>query len=104
MPFLAGATRSTYGSQVVDTWLARRQLHVTVVGRFDDSALLKCFAQRALGVVAAATSMESDVLRQYGLVLLGRASEATQSLFIIRPRRQRIHPLVLEIEQAALHA
>jgi len=56
------------------------------------------------------TSMESDVLRQYGLVLLvllvllGRASEATQSLFIIRPRRQRIHPLVLEIEQAALHA
>jgi LysR family transcriptional activator of nhaA len=103
-PFLAGATRSTYGSQVVDTWLAQRQLHVTVVGRFDDSALLKCFAQRGLGVISAPTSIEGDLLKQYGLVLLGRAIEATQSLFIIRPRRQRIHPLVLEIEQAAQHA
>ncbi len=102
-PFLAGATRSTYGSQVVDTWLAQRQLHVTVVGRFDDSALLKCFAQRGLGVIAAPTSIEVDILRQYGLVLLGRAVEATQSLFVIRPRRQRVHPLVLEIEQAAHH-
>lgn len=103
-PFLAGATRSTYGSQVVDTWLAQRQLHVTVVGRFDDSALLKCFAQRGLGVVAAPTSIEAELLKQYGLVLLGRADDATQSLFIIRPKRQRIHPLVLEIEQAAQHA
>lgn len=103
-PFLAGATRSTYGSQVVDTWLAQHQLHVTVVGRFDDSALLKCFAQRGLGVISVPTSIESELLKQYGLVLLGRAHDATHTLFIIRPRRQRIHPLVLEIEQAAQHA
>jgi len=100
-PFLAGTTKSTYGSQVVDTWLAQRGIRVTVVGRFDDSALLKCFAQRGLGVIAAPSAIEREIMQQYGLALLGRASEATQSLFLIRPKRQRMHPLVREIEQAA---
>lgn len=98
-PLLYAAAESA-ASQALEAWLAQHEIQPTMAGRFDDSALMKGFAQRGLGVVTAPTSIERAVARQYQLKVLGRSEELRQPLFLIRPKRERPHPLVAEIEQA----
>ncbi len=85
-------------AQALEIWLAQHDLQPTVAGRFNDSALMKGFAHRGLGVVVAPTSIERAVAEQYQLKVLGRSEEVRQPLFLIRPRRERPHPLIAEIE------
>jgi LysR family transcriptional regulator, transcriptional activator of nhaA len=97
-PFLAGSSPSSLVGQALEAWFARQDVRPHVVGRIDDSALLNGFAQRGLGVVAVPTSIEADVARQYGLRLVGRTEDLRQSVFLIRSRGRRPHPLVAELE------
>jgi LysR family transcriptional activator of nhaA len=97
-PFLAGSSPSSLVGQALEAWFARQDVRPHVVGRIDDSALLNGFAQRGLGVVAVPTSIEADVGRQYGLRLVGRTEDLRQSVFLIRARGRRPHPLVAELE------
>lgn len=97
-PFLAGSPPSSLLGQALGAWFARHGLRPHVVGRVEDSALLVGFAQRGLGVVAAPTSIERDVMERYGLEPLGRTSELRQSVFLIRARGRRPNALVAELE------
>ena len=96
-PFLAGSAPSSLLGQALEAWFARHALRPHVAGRVEDSALLKGFAQRGLGVVAVPTSIEKEVMRQYALRVVGRTAEVTQSVFLIRARGRRPHPLVAEL-------
>jgi LysR family transcriptional activator of nhaA len=69
------------------------------VGRIDDSALLEGFARRGFGIVAVPTTIAKDLARQHGLVVIGRTDEVRQSVFLIRARGRRPHPLVAELEE-----
>lgn len=98
-PYLSGASTSSLLNQAIEAWFARQDVRPHVVGRIDDSGLLKGFAQAGLGVAAVPTSIEKAVTRQYQLGLVGRIDEVRQSVFLIRTRTRRPHPLVAEIEQ-----
>lgn len=100
-PFLAGAEPSSLLGQALEAWFARNNIRPHVVGRVDDSALLKGFAQRGLGVVAVPTSIEAAVRAQYGLRVVGRAEDVSQQVFLIRARGRRPHPLIAELEVRA---
>ena len=97
-PFLAGSSPSSLPGQALEAWFARQDVRPHLVGRIDDSGLLKGFAQRGLGVIAVPTSIEADVARRYALRLVGRTDELRQSVFLIRSRGRRAHPLVAELE------
>jgi LysR family transcriptional activator of nhaA len=96
-PVLSGVSSSLLGQQL-DAWFARHDVRPHVVGRIDDSGLLKGFAQAGLGIAAVPASIEEAVMRHYELALVGRIDEVRQSLFLVRARTQRPHPLVAEIE------
>ena len=98
-PFLVGAAPSSLLGQAIEGWFARQNVRPTVVGRIEDSALLKGLAQEGLGFVAVPTSIEIEVMRQFGLALIGRTLEVRQSTFLIRSRGRRPHPLVAELEE-----
>jgi LysR family transcriptional activator of nhaA len=97
-PFLSGSTPSSLLGQALEAWFARHNVRPRVVGHVDDSALLKGFASNGLGFIAVPTSIERDVEQQYGLRALGSTTEVAQSVFVIRARGRRVHPLVAEIE------
>lgn len=97
-PYLAGSAPTSLLGQALEAWFVRHDVRPHVAGRIDDSALLKCFAQRGLGMAAVPTSIEHSVVRQYGLGLVGRIEEVRQSVYLIRVRSRRPHPLVAEIE------
>ena len=81
----------------IDAWLADRGLNPRVVARCDDSALMKVLAQRGLGVACVPTAIEDEVLRQYGLAVVGRAPELAEPLFLVEPSRRQANPLLAEV-------
>ena len=85
----------------IDAWLADRGLNPRVVARCDDSALMKVLAQRGLGVACVPTAIEDEVLRQYGLAVVGRAPELAEPLFLVEPSRRQANPLLAEIRPLA---
>jgi LysR family transcriptional activator of nhaA len=98
-PFLSGSSPMSLLGQAIEAWFARHGVRPHIVGRIDDSALLKGFAQRGLGVAAVPTSIEHAVMKQYQLALVGRIDDVRQSVFLIRVRGRRPHPLIAEIEE-----
>jgi LysR family transcriptional activator of nhaA len=88
-------------SIAIDAWLAERGVTPRVVARCDDSALIKVFAQRGLGIACVPTVIESDVAKQFGLRRVGRVPELSEPLYLIRPAGRHVHPLLQEIEADA---
>jgi LysR family transcriptional activator of nhaA len=99
-PLIAGSAESPL-SISIDAWLAERGVTPRVVARCDDSALIKVFAQRGLGIACVATVIESDVAKQFGLQRVGRVPKLSELLYLIRPAGRHVHPLLEEIEVAA---
>jgi LysR family transcriptional activator of nhaA len=101
-PFLASSSAASAHMQSLESWFTRLQVRPHIVGRIDDSALLKGLAQGGLGVAAVPTSIEEEVARQYRMKVLGRAPDLRLPIYLVRARGRRPHPLVAEIEQAAV--
>jgi len=99
-PLIARSVESPL-SIAIDAWLAERELTPRVVARCDDSALIKVFAQRGIGIAFVPTVIESDVATQFGLQRIGRVPELSELLYLIRPAGRHVHPLLEEIEAVA---
>lgn len=99
-PFLSSSSTHSVLSPALDAWFARHDIRPHIVGRIDDSALLKGFAHAGLGIAAVPTAIEREVASQYGLKVVGRTDEVKQALYLARARVRRPHPLVSELEIA----
>lgn len=97
-PYLAGTAHGSLLAQAIEAWFARIGVRPAVVGRVEDSALLKSFGQRGLGVIAVPATVEEEAMQQYRLGLVGRTTEVRQAIYLVRARQRRTHPLVAEIE------
>lgn len=82
-------------------WLERRALEPTIVGEFDDSALMSAFGQAGAGVFPVPQTTAQAVMRQYGVVELGQTSDIRERFFIISVERRLSHPAVLAVSEAA---
>ena len=85
----------------LDQWFEKNKLRPRVVGEFDDSALMKAFGQREMGVFISPTVIESEIETQYGAKAIGRTKEITEEFFAISVERRVSHPCVVAITQAA---
>ena len=56
----------------LDQWLDKNDIKPRIVAEFEDSALMKVFGSDGLGIFAAPTAVEAEVIAQYGVHLLGR--------------------------------
>lgn len=99
-PFLSSASTHSVLGPALDAWFARHDIHPHIVGRIDDSALLKGFAHSGLGIAAIPTAIERHVTAQYKLKVVGRTQEVRQALYLARARVRRPHPLVVELENS----
>jgi LysR family transcriptional activator of nhaA len=82
-------------------WLERRGIQPTVVGEFDDSALMSAFGQAGAGVFPVPLTTAQDVMRQYEVVELGRTLEIRERFFAISVERRLSHPAVVAVSEAA---
>lgn len=82
-------------------WLERKGVHPTIVGEFDDSALMSAFGQAGAGVFPAPLATAEAVMRQHDVVEVGQTPEIRERFFAISVERRISHPAVLAVSEAA---
>lgn len=87
--------------RALDEWLDRSGLSYSVVGEFEDSALLKVFGQAGLGVFPAPTIVADGVIQRYGVQALGEIPEVRERFYAITPERKIRQPVVEKLVRAA---
>jgi LysR family transcriptional activator of nhaA len=99
-PFLL-PTENTVLRRSLDQWFAQQDLRPVVVSEFEDSALLKAFGERGVGLFAAPAAIEAEIRRQYGVQVIGRTEDVRERFYAISVERRLKHPAVLAISEAA---
>jgi LysR family transcriptional activator of nhaA len=82
-------------------WLERKGLQSTIVGEFDDSALMSAFGQAGAGVFPVPLTTAPEVMRQYDVIELGQTLDIRERFFVISVERRLSHPAVLAVSEAA---
>lgn len=85
----------------IDRWLGDSRLSPRVVGEFDDSALMKVFAQAGAGFFPASAIISDEICARYGVVEVGRLDSVRETVWLISTERRIQHPEVRAVLQAA---
>ncbi len=78
-------------------WFATKEIRPTVMGEFEDSALLKVFGQAGVGLFAVPTAIEKPVQQQYGVSMIGRLASVRERFYAICLERKLKHPALVSI-------
>lgn len=85
----------------IDRWLGESRLSPRIVGEFDDSALMKVFAQAGAGYFPASAIISDEICARYGVVEVGRLEEVREAVWLISTERRIQHPEVRAVLKAA---
>jgi LysR family transcriptional activator of nhaA len=99
-PFLLPTDRSP-NRRVLDTWFLQQGITPRIVGEFDDSALVKSFVQGGVGVFAAPSAIESEIVKQFSVQVVGRTDGMHARFYVLSMERKVRHPAVLAIIERA---
>jgi LysR family transcriptional activator of nhaA len=79
----------------------RHAIEPRVVAEFEDGALLKVFGGDGVGIFTAPTVVEREVIRQYGVSLIGRTQQVKERFYAISGERRLKNAAVVAICDAA---
>ncbi len=99
-PFLLQG-KNTAVRQRLTAWLDENKILPNVIAEFDDSALMKSFGQEGYGIFTAPTLIESTIVSQYHVEVIGRTNDFKEHYYVISPERKLKHPAILDIVNAA---
>jgi LysR family transcriptional activator of nhaA len=85
----------------LDQWFNLLGIKPVIVGEFDDSALIKVLGQEGHGVFVSPKVIESEVLRQYQVQVVGHTDAVKERYYAISIERVIKHPAVVAITDAA---
>lgn len=99
-PMLLPSETTIVRSQLLQ-WFSKNRIHPRVVGEFDDSALMKAFANAGKGIMIVPTPIREEVTQQLGLVSLGDSDEIENNYYAISIERKISHTAIEKITTAA---
>jgi LysR family transcriptional regulator, transcriptional activator of nhaA len=99
-PFLVPTIGKTL-RRTLDQYFEQQGLRPRIVAELDDSALLTTFGQAGAGLFVAPSVLEKEVMRQFGVTVVGRLDEVRERYFAISVERRLKHPAVIAISEAA---
>ncbi|MDX9886528.1 LysR family transcriptional regulator [Thauera sp.] len=82
-------------------WFETQRVRPSIVAEFDDSALMKAFAQSGTGAFVAPTTIADTVCHQYGLEAVGEIAEVSSEVYAITTERRLSHPAMQAIRERA---
>jgi LysR family transcriptional regulator, transcriptional activator of nhaA len=94
-------TDDTAIRRALDQWLDRNDVRPSVVGEFEDYALLREFARAGAGLAPVPAVLETQFRRQYGLSPVGVARGVRAEFYAISVERKIKHPALLAISDTA---
>lgn len=99
-PFLL-PTENTSLRRILNQWFASKRIRPTVIAEFEDSELLKEYAEDGGGLFAASTVIEEHTLQHYRVKVLGELESTRMRYYAISPERRVTNPAVTAIIEAA---
>ncbi len=99
-PFILPGARSTV-RRSLEQWFSAQSIRPQVVAEFDDSALAKDFGRQGMGIFAAPSVIEAEVVKDFGVRVVGRAEDVRQHFYALSVVRKIRHPSVVAICAAA---
>jgi LysR family transcriptional regulator, transcriptional activator of nhaA len=87
--------------RALNQWFDEIEITPDVVAEFEDSALMKVFGSDGLGIFTAPSVVEAEVVRQYGVQVVGRTESVLERFYAISIERKLRNPAVVAITQAA---
>jgi LysR family transcriptional regulator, transcriptional activator of nhaA len=87
--------------RALDQWFQAQGLRPTIVGEFDDTALMNIFGEDGSGLFAAPTVLEQELRRLYRVQVIGRAESLRQRFYAVSVERRLKHPAVVAICESA---
>lgn len=87
--------------RALEDWFEVTGIRPSVVGEFEDTALLNVFGQAGDGLFAAPDPIEKEIVRQHGVRLVGRVPSIREQYYAISAERKLRHPAVVAISEAA---
>jgi LysR family transcriptional activator of nhaA len=100
VPFVLPGSDSTL-RRALNDWFASHDIRPLVIAELDDAALAKIFGEAGLGVFVAPDLIRKEVLKRYGVQVVGRTKEIGQRVYAISLERKIRHPAVAAICEAA---
>jgi LysR family transcriptional activator of nhaA len=85
----------------IDRWLGEARIHPRIVGEFDDSALMKVFAEAGEGYFPAPAIISDEICARYGVIEVGRLNDVLETFWLISTERRIQHPEVRAVLDAA---
>lgn len=83
------------------SWFEQENTTPNIVAEFDDSALMKYFGQSGHGIFSTPSMIESHVIKQYDVAVIGRTEAIKERFYAISPERKMKHPGVKLLAEAA---
>ncbi len=99
-PFLLPSS-GTVLRKSLDQWLDENDISVSIVGEFDDSALIKVFGEAGRGLFAVPSVIADDVKRFHQVKILGRIPQIREKFYAITMERKIKNPAAIAICQSA---
>jgi len=99
-PFLL-PTHNTTVRRSLDQWFDSEKIRPMIIAEFEDSALLKVFGARGLGLFVAPSIISAEMQREYDVKTLGRVGNIRERFYAISLDRKLKHPAVVAISEAA---
>ena len=94
-------TANTALRRSLDAWMDDQGLTPTIVGEFEDSALLKAVGQTGRRVFPGPSAIEKEIKAQYRVSVIGRTDDVREAFYAISPERRLKHPAASAISLAA---
>jgi len=99
-PFII-PTANTALRRALEHWFDAEDIRPSVLGEFEDSALLKVFGEAGVGLFVAPTVIEKEVQRQHGVQVVGRLKNVRERFYAISVEKKVKHPAVQAIADEA---
>ncbi len=90
-------TANTALRRSLDQWFDVESIIPNIQGEIEDSALLKTFGSRGVGLFVAPSTVEAEIEFQYGVEVVGRINAVHERFYAITVRRKMKHPAVTAI-------
>lgn len=94
-------TENTVLRRSLDQWFEIKGVRPNVVGEFEDSALLQAFGRQGAGFFPGASVIKGEIEAQYGVRLIGLATEVKERLYSVTVERKIKNPAVEAICESA---
>lgn len=97
-PLLIPSRRSALGRKLVN-WFEELGLSVSIIGEFDDAALMTAFGSASRGIFIAPAIYTDEILVDQRIELLGITEDIKEEYYVIFAQRMIQHPAVQRLCQ-----